>query len=150
MTILTVYKNTAFGPSVYAQGDKLEDARNYYNESVQLWDRRSLEPNISKEWKKECEFYARNGLEALETLQLMEESEFLKMERDYYLKQPPKEVTESDYWDALEALMPLRMTNKGFQMREFKTGPYTSEYYKEKGKFYCHVVDAYDPTTWKI
>ena len=106
MTILTVYKNTAFGPSVYGVGDKLEDARNYYNESVQLWD--------------------------------------------YYLKQPPKEVTEPDYWDALEALMPLRMTKKGFQMREFKTGNYTSEYYKEKGKFYCHVVDASDPTTWKI
>ena len=78
--------------------------------------------------------------------------EFEKLEREYYLNKPLKEISEEEYNYALNVLPPLKWCTingvEEFLMSEFYTGVYTTQYARYNNKYYCKMVDAYDKTTW--
>jgi hypothetical protein len=53
------------------------------------------------------------------------------------------EITQEKYFDMLEVLPPLRMTEDGkcFYMCEFITGDLTMKYWHDGDKYFCMVVD---------
>ena len=78
--------------------------------------------------------------------------EFEKLQREYYLNKPLKEISEQEFDDALNVLPPLNWCTinevNQFLMSEFYTGVYTTQYARYNNKYYCKIVDAYDSTTW--
>ena len=84
-------------------------------------------------------------------------------ERDYYIKESIKEISEDDYIRAMEVLPPIKWMNykqhEVFCNSEALTGVYHRQYtkrnltyYNEDGTtkhlYYTAIVDIYDKNTW--
>lgn len=86
--------------------------------------------------------------------QAMTFADFLALEREKLLSDPPQEITESRYNEMLDILPPLAWTThhdvEMFCMSEFYTGTYTTQYAHDQktGKYYSKLVDYTDKTTW--
>lgn len=84
--------------------------------------------------------------------ELMTFDEFLRRQRAEMLGGQLIEVTAEEFDKQLGVLPPLHfVTIDGvtmFCMSEFDCGPYTTQYARYNGKYYCATVDAYDPETW--
>lgn len=157
-TICAVYQDD--GPRLYTymhgdmtEDDMLKDAAVCFIENAETFRRnaetyRMDNPSLSESWEKRAVEYDA----MIESLRLMTFSEFLEMERDYYISKPLEEVTEEDYHDAMNVLPPEWMgTMYGvhmFTMSEHWTGPYTSQYARHGGKYYRKMVDCSDRSTW--
>jgi hypothetical protein len=83
--------------------------------------------------------------------EVMHFDEFLKRKADRLLT-PIEEISEENYYYALEVLPPMNWgVHNGissFFMSEFTDGNYTSQYAKRGGKYYCKTVNYYDKSTW--
>ena len=85
---------------------------------------------------------------------VMDFEEFRKMERDFYINEELKEVTEENFEEMFEILPPLKFCTRAnvemFCMCEMLTGTYTSQYAHNlvTGKFYTKIVDCKDESTW--
>lgn len=85
---------------------------------------------------------------------LMDEDEFHKCEKDFYLNMPIKETTKEEFHEQLNVLPPLYWhTNNDvneFCMSEMYSYPYTSQYAHDRktNKYYCKIVDVTDEDTW--
>jgi hypothetical protein len=73
-------------------------------------------------------------------------------ERQFYLSQPLKEITEQRFNEAYEVLPPKAVRNAdgvfSFLMSEHWSGPYTSQYAAYQGRHFTRLVDASDRSTW--
>lgn len=70
-----------------------------------------------------------------------------------YLSQPPKEITDEQYYEALGCLPPENwyVTQEGisvFRMSEYQTGSITTQYGHYNGKYIQKYIDVGDKTTW--
>jgi len=123
----------------------LENARKDNVREVQRWE------ELCKIYPcDEYDVYLKNAKEA--EYKIMAYGEFLKLERDYYLNLPMKEVTREIFDERLDVLPPLKWcTINGIEMfclREMTTRTYTDQYARDGDKFYCKTVDVADKSTW--
>ena len=77
------------------------------------------------------------------------------VEHDKSWRQPPTQVTEEDYWDALEVLPPVGYViqrasrTESFKMRERQSGEMTA-IYARNGDTYWHMMDNINTPHEKI
>jgi hypothetical protein len=78
--------------------------------------------------------------------------DFEVAKRTHYLSMPVSEITEDEFYEALNVLPPVNwVTINGvneFCMSERLTGNFTGQYGRSSGKFYHKIVEMYDKTTW--
>ena len=77
---------------------------------------------------------------------------YRQAERQFYLSDPLREISEEKFQDMFEVLPPQAVTNadgiSSFLMMEHFSGPFTSQYARYRGKHYTRLVDATDTSTW--
>lgn len=125
-----------------------DTAREFYKDQTSRWFNHYRNATDAS-WKEDCRRCFMESNRRRKTICVMTQDEFTKKHDDFYLSQPPVEITEDEYDYALNVLPPLRMFGNWFHMREFMSATITQEFYKEGGKFYWHYVDASDQSTWK-
>jgi len=124
---------------------------------------RAIEANKEdiKTWGNHCKNYPDIGqfkvyLEEAKNkkYEIMPYSEYIKLERNYYLNRPLTEITAERYNEMLNVLPPIKWCTKNnvemFCISEMLTGNYTSQYMHNKttDKYYHKTVDITDQTTW--
>lgn len=82
-----------------------------------------------------------------EGFDILTEAEYIELFKNYErgLCSDWKEVTEEQYWDALEVLPPKKWHDGGFYMGECYTGTLYSFYQKWHGKYYTSLQSIYTP-----
>lgn len=124
---------------VYSWGDKINDAKEYYADSLKFWST-----------QKDFDYNKARAKSLVKNEVLLVDAEILDgQDKKYYLGKPAVEVTESEYYDSLEVLPPMKFGCKGFVMSEATKGVYTAVYYKENGKFFVKYCDFTDESTYK-
>ena len=83
---------------------------------------------------------------------VMKWGDFEKLQREFWVNSPLLEITERQWWDALEVLPPLKWhTEDGvekFLMSEFTTGNFTAQYAALNDRYFVKTVDAFDKASW--
>ena len=127
----------------------LERAIQYEKECAERCESHAINhPDSSEYWKKQAEQHRAAKFE------IMTYTEFQNRQREKLLAGDPQEITEDEYYEALDVLPPEKwVTIDGvseFCMSEHYTANYTSQYAKDTrtNKFYCKTVDIFDSSTW--
>ena len=94
-------------------------------------------------------YYSRNPGACVE---VMTWGEYRKIEHEFWLTPPPKEIDEEAWDDALGCLPPMDWHTvdgvERFLMSEFTTGSFTAQYARFRGRCFVKTVDARDKGTW--
>ena len=111
-------------------------------------------------WSENCKYHPCEQFEKYLKLaqekeyQVMMWNEFEKLQRDFYIGQPIKEITAEQFDEMLNVLPPLKWCTidgiEMFCMSEMYSGSYTNQYAHDKrtDKYYTKMVDYMDKTTW--
>ena len=85
-------------------------------------------------------------------LEVMSWGEYFKMERNFWLTAPPREIDEDAWDEALNCLPPMQWERvdgvERFLMSEFTTGSFTSQYAKYRSRYFTKTVDVRSEETW--
>lgn len=150
MEKLVAYYDDSLGWGCWSFNEEnLEESKKQEIESFFRWFDH-FKNSDDKAFREYCRYNCRMHHQHIKTMCLMDKEEFYKKHNDFYLLRNPVQVTEDEYYEALEVLPPLRMSSRGFQMSERETTTITREYYKEDGKYFYHYVDLCNRESWKM
>lgn len=151
--IVNLFNNDAFTICLVDDVDaNIERARNYYTDEVELYKHHLIHyPNMSDHWQlqlKVCKDILKAGFKAVTW------KEYVKLQREKWLSKEPKEITQEEYYYALNVLPPKNwIQNERYSMffiGECTTMTFYGQYLYDKAsrKYYYAMADIFDESTW--
>lgn len=154
LVVYNSFYNDRFGGkaniAVWNYGQDISGCIANLQKSLNLWKSRWIgySAKNDEEGKKFAKEYIDKYKKDLKTVRVIKTSDYIE-ELDKVILTEPKEITESEYEEMLGILPPLKMTSSGFIMSEFYTDSYTSQFYKQNGKYYMAMIDYKRKETWR-
>jgi len=132
---------------------EIKRAAEYYSNQAETYRRYIVQyPDNAEYWRKQLTVTEETLSQGFEAVTF---DEYIAREKRRYITGEVKEITEQEYWNALECLPPLDFTRiddefEYFFMSERYTLSFTDQYLHDynSGKYYVKMVDLCDKSTW--
>lgn len=132
---------------------EIKRAAEYYSKNAEMYRNYIVQyPDNAEYWRKQLAVTEETLSQGFEAVTF---DEYIAREKRRYITGEVKEVTEQEYWNALECLPPLDFTRiddafEYFFMSERYTLSFTNQYLHDynSGKYYVKMVDLCDKSTW--
>lgn len=153
MFVVDVNGNLTYANSVISKGESPEEAveeafAKAHEDAERYAEYKKRYPENAEYWQKQIDECKNADYRA------MRSSDFSRIQRQKFLRQPLHEVTAEDYEEMLDVLPPIHWVEingvSEFCMMEMFTGTFTNQYAHDKktGKYYQKLVDVTDRDTW--
>lgn len=153
MFVVDVNGSLTYANSVISKGESPEEAveeafAKAHEDAERYAEYKKRYPENAEYWQKQIDECKNADYRA------MRSSDFSRIQRQKFLRQPLHEVTAEDYEEMLDVLPPIHYVEingvSEFCMMEMFTGTFTNQYAHDKktGKYYQKLVDVTDRDTW--
>lgn len=153
MFVVDVNGSLTYANSVISKGESPEEAveeafAKAHEDAERYAEYKKRYPENAEYWQKQIDECKNADYRA------MRSSDFSRIQRQKFLRQPLHEVTAEDYEEMLDVLPPIHWVEingvSEFCMMEMFTGTFTNQYAHDKktGKYYQKLVDVTDRDTW--
>lgn len=153
MFVVDVNGSLTYANSVISKGESPEEAveeafAKAHEDAERYAEYKKRYPENAEYWQKQIDECKNADYRA------MRSSDFSRIQRQKFLRQPLHEVTAEDYEEMLDVLPPIHYVEingvSEFCMMEMFTGTFTNQYAHDKktGKYYQKLVDVADRDTW--
>jgi len=153
LLIVSLHRNECFTNCKKEDVEKeIERAKEFYARNLaEVTAIKEEQPQKSDYWQNRIDEYSsilKAGFEAITW------EEYVKRERERWLSKEPKEITEKEWYEALEVLPPKKWIRNErysqFFIGECTTMTFYGQYLKDlsNGKCYYAMADIFDESTW--